>query len=408
MQTRLTRRDVLAGLTAGTLAASLLRLAFASPQTRARFVLVLLRGAVDGLALCPPYGDNAYRDVRGELAIDLPGSREGAKKLDGLFGLHPSLANIHAAFERSEAAVVHAVASPYRDRSHFDGQDLLETGGGRTGQLRDGWLNRALAPMGSALGQETAIALGQTAPLVLRGEQSVTSWAPSRLRDANEETLARLADLYASDEFFAMRLEQAIRSQDIAADMTTGSRRPQRNNRALAETMTHAARFLTADDGPRIAVVESGGWDTHANQGGASGPLANRFGQLDDALESLRAGLHDAWQHTVVAVVTEFGRTVRVNGTRGTDHGTGTVALFLGGAVRGGQVFADWPGLARRNLYEGRDLAPTIDLRSPLKTILVSHLGLDAAFVESVVFPGSGGVVPLGDLVQSSASAKRA
>ena len=349
------RRDILKTLGLGAISSSLPAVAFAKADTDARLVLVILRGAVDGLALAAPYGDGNYRKHRGELALASPGASNGALKLDGLFALHPALKGVHRDFENGDALIVHAVASPYRERSHFDGQDVLENGATRVGALRDGWLNRAIAPLGSSLGNEHAVAMGQNTPLVLRGANSVTSWAPSGLPDAQDGTLQRLQDLYAHDEFFAMRLTQALSSQEIAGDM--GGSRGRGNEAArFRELMQSTARFLTAPDGPRIAVAELGGWDTHANQGAATGALANRFTMLDDGLTQLQNTLGDAWSDTVVAVVTEFGRTVRVNGTRGTDHGTGTAAILTGGAVHGGRVVADWPGLGASELFEGRDL----------------------------------------------------
>lgn len=396
----LNRRDVLKSLGASTVIAGLPSLAFADTASGARFVLVVLRGAVDGLALAAPYGDSKYRDVRGELALPDPGSKEGLLKLDGLFGLHPSLSNIHKSFRAGDANIVHAIASPYRERSHFDGQDMLENGAARNGALRDGWLNRALLPFGSRLGHETAIALAQNTPLVLRGDNSVTSWAPSRLPDADDSTLARLQRLYADDAFFSTRLEQALRSQDIAGDME-GMGNPRGNDAAqFAELMQSTARFLNSPDGPTIAVVELGGWDTHANQGSTAGALANRFGALDRGLGTLRDELGDRWAQTVVTVVTEFGRTVRVNGTRGTDHGTGTAAIVLGGAVNGGKVITDWPGLNERDLYAGRDLMPTSDVRSLFKGVLMDHLGLTPAFLEKTVFPDSAAARPMRDLIE--------
>ena len=297
---------------------------------------------------------------------------------------------------------MHAIASPYRERSHFDGQDVLETGAGAVGGARDGWLNRALAPLGGVLGSESAIAMAQNTPLVLRGDQSVTSWAPSRLPDADESTLARLQDLYANDEFFATRLAQALRSQDIAAgqaDMASGRGRGN-NAQQFAATMSAAARFLTAADGPRIAVIEASGWDTHANQGATTGTLANRLAGLDAGITALRTELGEVWTNTVVAVVTEFGRTVRENGTRGTDHGTATAALLLGGAVDGGRVIADWPGLRASDLYEGRDLKPTADLRSLFKGVLIDHLALPHSLLERSVFPDSATAAPLERLIR--------
>ena len=391
----LSRRKLLQAMGLTAAASSVPGFAFASGSSDARLVLVVLRGAVDGLALAAPYGDGHYRRMRGELAL------EGSDllKLDGLFGLHPSLPGLHARFGEEEAIVVHAVASPYRERSHFDGQDLLESGGSRVGRLHDGWLNRALGPLRA--NDEVAIALAQNTPLVLRGDQSTTSWAPSKLPDADDSTIGRLRRLYAGDEFFATRLDQALRSREIATGMDDMAERRGNDARQFGELMSAAARFLIAPDGPRIAVVELGGWDTHANQGTTDGVLANRFAALDRGLDNLRAGLGDAWSNSVVAVVTEFGRTVRVNGTRGTDHGTGTAAVLVGGAVNGGRVVADWPGLASASLYEDRDLRPTTDVRSLFKGLLEQHLGLSPGFIDSTVFPDSAAARPLEDLVRA-------
>ncbi len=389
------RRDVLksmgigAGMTA--IASGLPGVTFANSASRSKFVLVVLRGAVDGLALAAPYGDGNYRKVRGELAIPNPGKSDGLLKLDGLFGLNPALPSVYENFLAGEASIVHAVASPYRERSHFDGQDLLESGATAVGALRDGWLNRALTSLDSRIGEETAIALAVNTPLVLRGPNSVTSWAPSQLPDADESTLVRLQRLYADDEFFATRLQQALRSQEIAGEQMEMGKSGGRGNEAkqFGEMMTSAARFLTTDGGPTIAVIELGGWDTHANQGSTGGALATRLRSLDTGLENLRNGLGDNWDETVVAVVTEFGRTVHVNGTRGTDHGTGTAALLMGGAVAGGNIIADWPGLQNKDLYAGRDLMPTTDIRSLFKTVLAEHIGVAETLLEEDVFPNS-------------------
>ncbi len=390
------RRQLLKGIGAAS-AVSWLP-AYAATADDRRFVLVILRGALDGLALLPPVGDPHYAKLRGELALAGPGRPGGVLPVDDLFGLHPAMPNLHAMFRNEQASFVHAVASPYRERSHFDGQDLLEKGTNSVVGVRDGWLNRALASLGSSIGHETAIALSQNTPLVLRGAQSVTSWAPSRMPDVSDNTLARLQDLYSDDEFFATRLAQAMDSQEIAGDMAGGRTR---QNQQFAATMTSAARFLTAENGPRIAVVEAGGWDTHANQGAAEGQLANRLGGLDAGLGKLKDELGTAWDKTVVAVVTEFGRTVRVNGTRGTDHGTGAAAILAGGAVNGGRVIADWPGLSGRSLFEDRDLQPTIDLRSLFKAVLAEHLQIGQGFIESDVFPDSRPAAALKDLIRA-------
>ncbi len=397
------RRDVLKSLALGTLASAAPSISFAGAPADRRLVIVVLRGALDGLALCAPYGDGNYRKQRGELAIPAPGAADGLLKLDGLFGLHPSMQKTFERYQAGQASVIHAVASPYRERSHFDGQDLLENGGSRNGELRDGWLNRCLLGLNNDIGNEAAIALAQNTPLILRGENSVSSWAPSRLPDADSSTLARLQRLYAADEFFATRLEQALRSQDIARQSGDIDASGSRGNdaRQFEDLMSAAARFLSTPDGPSIAVVEFGGWDTHANQGSSGGSLANRLLALDTGLDKLHRGLGKHWDKTAVAVVTEFGRTVRVNGTRGTDHGTASAALLLGGAVDGGRVIADWPGLGNSNLYADRDLHPTTDLRSLFKGLLVEHLDLEPSFVNLDVFPGSESAKPLRDLFLS-------
>lgn len=398
------RRQFLKAAGLGIAAASLPGAVFARTGGDARLVLIILRGAVDGLALCAPYGDGNYRRLRGELDIPSPGNDAGLLKLDGMFGLHPSLPGLHEDYANGDAVVLHAVASPYRERSHFDGQDVLENGGANVGLMRDGWLNRALSSMGSSLGDERAIAMSQNTPLVLRGSNSVTSWAPSSLPDAAESTIERLQMLYANDEFFATRLAQALDAQEIAAGAGSASspgRRGGGDAQHIKALMDSTARFLTAPGGPQIAVLEAGGWDTHANQGGSRGQLANRFAALDAAVSALRSGLGNEWSNTVVSIVTEFGRTVRVNGTRGTDHGTATAALFTGGAIKGGKVIADWPGLRDRDLYQDRDLRPTADIRSAFKSILIDHLGVGESAVENTVFPDSRNAKTLANLIES-------
>ncbi len=399
----LSRRDILRTAGLGVIASSVPSLSFANANSDARFVLVILRGAVDGLALAAPYGDGNYTRVRGELAIAKPGIDGGLLRLDGMFGLNPAMSGVYESYQNDQALLLHAVASPYRSRSHFDGQDVLENGASKVGMLRDGWLNRALQPLGGSLGSETAIALAQNTPLVLRGKNSVTSWAPSRLPDAEDNTLDRLQDMYAQDEFFATRLAQARKSQDIADTMDGMSSAGRRGNNAqqVRVSMDAAAKFLTAPDGPQVAVLEIGGWDTHANQGASTGSLANSLAALDEGLTALQDGMGSQWSDTVVAVVTEFGRTVHVNGTRGTDHGTATAAILLGGAVDGGRVITDWPGLGKSDLYDGRDLMPTLDIRSLFKGVLAEHLDLPANFIDKTVFPDSGMARPVRDIIRT-------
>jgi len=397
------RRDILKAAGASAIATGIPGITFAKVDTDSRFVLVILRGAADGLALVAPYGDGNYNKVRGELALPSPGKDGGLNKLDSMFGLHPSLTGIFDEYRKKQALIVHAIASPYRDRSHFDGQDVLENGTSSAGLLRDGWLNRALLPLGGSLGNEVAIAMAQNTPLVLRGDNSVTSWAPSQMSDADDSTLRRLQDMYADDEFFATRLAQALKSQEIADGQTDMSRMRSRGNDAqqMRTLMQATARFLAVDNGPRIAVLEAGGWDTHANQGTTTGALANRLAGLDGGLTTLRDELGKAWSSTVVVVVTEFGRTVAVNGTRGTDHGTASASILLGGAVNGGRVVADWPGLRSADLYQNRDLRPTADMRSLFKGVLSDHLRLNDALLDQSVFPDSAAAPVMRDLVRS-------
>jgi uncharacterized protein (DUF1501 family) len=396
------RRAFVSGALAAGAAAMLPRCVFADAATDARFVLVILRGALDGLAAVPAYGDGAYASKRGALAITAP-----QLKLDGMFALNPSLPQLHERFQSKELIVFHAVASPYRERSHFDGQDLLENGTSVPKSAHDGWLNRALPLLPEAKQRATdrvALALAQNVPLVLRGDARVGSWAPSRLPDTDSDTLQRIADLYSTDEYFASRLQSALAADSVVGEgegMGAGRRDPLN---ALNTVAAAAGKFLAAADGPRIAVLEATGWDTHANQGAERGQLANRLRGLDQALSSLRTGLAGAWARSAVLVVTEFGRTVAVNGTGGTDHGTATCAFLVGGAVAGGRVVADWPGLASSALYEGRDLRPTLDLRSVMKSALALHLGAAESGIEERVFPGSRAARPLDDLFKHGLS----
>ena len=401
------RRRFLAG--AGVLAASaaLPNALFAGTGGSSRLVVVILRGALDGLAAVPPYGDPDYAGLHRELAIAAPGGPDGALPLDRTFGLHPSLAFMHERFAAGELVVFNAVASPYRDRSHFDGQNVLENGLAKPIGTADGWLNRALAslPRASAASAGRAVAISQNVPLILRGDAAVMSKSPQATPDADEDLLARLADLYSKDDWLSARLSEAVQTEKMVdgagpAGMADGSARSAYPDRVSA--VAHmAAGLMRSEGGPEIAVIEAGGWDTHANQGGAKGSLATRLAGLDKAMKSLADELGPLWQQTAVLVVTEFGRTASVNGTRGTDHGTGSCAFLVGGAVRGGQVIADWPGLGRTALLDNRDLRPTLDLRSVFKTVLDEHMHVDANTLARRVFPDSSGARPLKGLIRA-------
>lgn len=399
------RREFLCNTSMAGLSALMPRISFGYAQTDARFVFIILRGALDGLAAVAPYGDGNYQRVRGALALPTPGSAEGVLKLDGMFALNPALKNLHTLYQAKELLVLHAIASPYRERSHFDGQDLLENGTNAPHGSLDGWLNRALLSMPAAKKQKTdqlAVAFAQNLPLVLRGEQKVGSWAPSRLPGPDDDTLERIAALYSSDEYFLSRLQTAMSTDAIAGaggNRMAGNANGQRNN-SLASVVSAAGKMLKQADGPRVAVMEATGWDTHANQGAEQGQLFLRLADLDRAIESLRSELGPVWQNTAVMVATEFGRTVAINGTRGTDHGTASCAFLAGGAVNGGKVIADWPGLADRDLYQGRDLQPTLDLRSAFKGVLTTHMGVSESVLETNVFANSQAAKPMLDLVR--------
>ncbi len=392
---KISRRHFLRSSATAGLTMTLPGLALGKSEGTKKFVLVILRGAADGAAIAAPYGDDNYRKLRGELALPNPGSEGGLLKLDGLFGLNAAMPELHSEYVNKRALVVHAVASPYRSRSHFDGQDFLESGSTPDSNYRDGWMNRTLGIVGEP--KASAMAIAAHTPMVLRGANSAANWAPSAMTLADEPTLQRIASLYGDDEFLSERLAQALRAEDIAESSVDMDGKPARASSPayLRQLMEAAARFLTADDGPNMAVVEAGGWDTHANQGTTGGALFNRLAGLDSSLAELRNGLGAAWSDTVVTVVTEFGRTMRVNGTRGTDHGTASAAIMLGGAVRGGRVIGDWPGMRENDLYENRDLAPTTDMRSLFKAVLIDHLGVDSAAVDKHVFPESRAARPL-------------
>ena len=381
-------------------------------NAKSRFVFIVMRGALDGLAAAPPYGDPDYAGLRRELALKAPGSPGGALPLDGFFGLHPSLSFLHDSYAARELIVFHAIASPYRERSHFDGQDVLENGSPQAHAVQTGWLNRALASLQSSHGQskELGVALGQNIPLVMRGPASVTSWSPSKLAALDEDTLERITDLYAGDPLLAARLADALAANAIAdsAGMPMQANTPPNQpllQRAqpmrYTEVVRAAAGFLRRDDGPQVAVFDTTGWDTHANEGNAEGQLAGRLAALDAGLRTLKEELGPTWADTAVLLATEFGRTAATNGTRGTDHGTATAAFLLGGAVQGGRVLADWPGLSTRSLYQARDLKPTTDLRSVLKGVLSEHLLVSSNALETSVFPNSATARPIKGLLRA-------
>ena len=389
-----TRRRLLGAALGASALSPLSTLSFAANSTSGkaadrRFVFVILRGGLDGLSAVPAIGDPDFAAARGVLG-QFPAA---PLTLDNTFALHPNLAQLHAMYGRGELAVLHAVGLPYRERSHFDAQQVLESGGAHPYELSTGWLGRALAQSnGKSLAMNTAV------PLVLRGPGVVDTWAPSTLPDPGADLVARIGRMYAGDPTLATALERAKAlhfDTTMPADMAGGMTGARAGN--FVVLAQRAAEFLAQPNGPQAAVLEVSGWDTHANQANPNGPLANYLRQLDAGLSALRDGLlpSGTWDRTVVVVATEFGREVAINGTLGTDHGTGAAAFVLGGAVKGGRVVTDWPGLSKRDRNEGRDLKITTDLRAVLKSVLSDHLQVPARVLGTEVFPGSESLKPV-------------
>jgi uncharacterized protein (DUF1501 family) len=369
----------------------------AAPVSDRRLIFIVLRGAMDGLHAVPPLGDPDYQAARGGLALKAEG---GALRLDSTFALHPALAPLSPLWQARELAVIHAAASPYRERSHFDGQDVLESGAAKPHALADGWLNRAVA----ALGHPPALAVAQALPLVLRGEAKATSWAPSPLPGLAPDRIAALRALYAGDALLASAFEEGVQMEAFADEALAGDDammeggKKRKGGNAFPLLAGAAGTLMAAPDGPRVVVMELGGWDTHSGQ---LGRMAQPLGQLAQGIAALAKSLGPAWRTTMVVAASEFGRTVAENGTNGSDHGTGGAMILAGGALAGGKVVADWPGLAKAGLYQNRDLRPTTDDRAVFKAVLHDHMGVAAKALDQTVFPDSAAVKPLQGLVRA-------
>ena len=374
----LTRRSFFtAASAAGGLALmGLPKMAFARVNSERRFIFIIQRGAADGLNIIAPTGDPSYAALRSDFAPDL----SAGAKLDSFFTLHPALAETAKIYADKQALFVHAAASPYRDRSHFDGQNVLETGGSAAYRLRDGWLNRLIGLLPAEEGK--ALALSSTVPMALRGSHEVSSYAASQLPSPSADLLARVGALYDAD-----RQLHELWSAAMDTRMKAGNPMQAAGGQKGGATGALAAKMLLGD-GARIAMIETNGWDTHSAQ---RGRLNAQLRDLDQTLAALRTGLGAEWSNTLVAVATEFGRTVRPNGTGGTDHGQASAAMLIGGAVAGGKVIADWPGLGDANLYEGRDLKPTTDLDALIAGAIAQHYALDPSRVMTSLFPETRG-----------------
>lgn len=383
------RRRLLAAASAGIGLAFAGRVAAQTAGPANKLVVVIARGAMDGLSVTVPYADPNYVPLRGGLAIAAPGEVNGALALNEGFGLHPALAGLHALYGQGQMRFAPAVALPVRIRSHFDAQDVLENGGEGLRQQSDGWLNRAIVAAGGT--SLKGLSIGAQTPLILRGDAPVSSWAPGGLVRDGDRIASLLQDLYVEDPMLGQNLARGLATEQLVG-MEGGDQRLRRNDvQGLGQAV---ARLMTGPQGADIVAVSLDGWDTHAGQ---RAQLQTRLTGLDQLISGLKNGLGEAWSHTAVIVATEFGRTARANGTQGTDHGTGSSLLLAGGAVKRGGPIGDWPTLADNRLFENRDLAPTLDIRSVFKGVLRDHMGLDRAALDDRVFPGSAAEAPAMD-----------
>ncbi len=390
----LSRRKALLGLgAAASLGGS--SLAVAHAETPKRLVVVILRGALDGMAAVVPYGDKDAARLRAPLLPPEPGRTGGMIDMGGFFGLHPSLAGFGQLYRAGQMLPLHAIAGPARNRSHFDSQDLLEMGTDH--KIDSGWLNRVAGLIPASGKSETALGFGPVEPMLLRGRQPVGTYAPPD-QPAPPSFLSSVLAMHANDAMTRTALLEGLKERRFTDQALAAAEPDPLKRNGFARLARIAGQLLANPDGPRLAALETGdGWDTHGNQPNL---VATALGKLDTGITALKDGLGEAWANTVVMVVTEFGRTARVNGTLGTDHGTGGVAFLLGGAVMGGRVHANWPGLADRNLFENRDLQPTADLRSLAKGVLAAHLGLDDA-ARAITFPDSDGAPAMTGLLRA-------
>lgn len=353
------------------------RIAHAALPTHKRLIFIIQRGAADGLATLIPTGDPDV--VRQRSVLVAP----DAVKLDAMFALHPALAETAKLYAAKQALFAHAVASSYRERSHFDGQNILETGGLAAYAAKDGWMNRVIG----LFGRDTpkAIALAPTVATALRGPNPASSYAASALPDASEDLVQRTAALYEADPALHAAFSQALANRATVGALANGGQ----NGTAIGAL---AAKLMTGPEAARLVMIEATGWDTHNQQ---AGRLTTQLKNLDAIIASLKGGLGAEWADTLVLVATEFGRTVAVNGTGGTDHGTASAAMLLGGGVKGGRVLADWPGLSQSALYEGRDLKPTASLESLITSAVATHFALDPVQTARAIYPAHKGLRPM-------------
>lgn len=366
-------------------------LIFANARTDKRLVVVILRGGMDGIGAVVPYGDKNYQAMRGELALD----SSTLLRVDPFFGLHPSLEPLAKMYQDGDMIAIPATATPYRERSHFDAQNVLELGSVRPNGLSSGFLNR-LAGAINMQDDNLGLAFGQGMPLMMRGQSPVNSWAPSSLKDGSDDYISLVQKIYAHDALLDNSFQKALDLQAMSSDALGGDKesrkltRKSRSGSAFVTMAELAGKWLVKENGPRIATLEMGGWDTHFQQGTEGGRMANNLSLLARGIESMKKAMGPTWSKTVIVAMTEFGRTVRPNGTRGTDHGTAGTMLLFGGALKGGRMVHQWPGLDSANLYQDRDLRPTIDMREVMKGVLHEHYGISNQALDQVIYPESG------------------
>jgi uncharacterized protein (DUF1501 family) len=361
-------------------------IAFARAGGTRRLVFIIQRGAADGLSIVAPVGDPGLRVARAALVDDIGPTT----KLDALFALHPAMPTVAGLFTQGEALFGHAVASANRDRSHFDAQNILESGGAAAYAEKSGWLNRLLTLLPPS--EARALAIAQSVPMVLRGSAAVDTYAPSSLPGASPDLMARVGGLYAADPQLHALWESALKTEALTSDLAANV-----GKNAVA-TAALAATLLLPADGARVMTIETNGWDTHSGQ---KGRLAGQLGGLDAMIGAIKQGLGAAWSDTLIIVATEFGRTVAANGTGGTDHGTASSMMLIGGSVKGGRVIADWPGLRASDLFEARDLKPTTSLEGLLAGAIADHYSLDPARVVQTLYPALGLKRPVSGLIRA-------
>lgn len=335
-----------------------------------KLVFIMLRGALDALHTIVPTSDETLVKLRPKLSS---GAKEALLRLNNDFALHPSLKTMHNWYQQNMLLPIVATGSGYGKRSHFDGQDYLESGLNQIDH-DTGWLGRAVA-----VTQKMGLAVNQTTPIVFRSAQDVKTWYPNNLKAADDDIFGDLIDLYQGDPALMSKLQDGLKTKALIADATD----KKKNKDRFVELAKACGQLLAAEHGPDCAMLEMGGWDTHNNQ---AGRLKRKLSELDTGLAALQASLKQDWQDTVVIVASEFGRTVRENGTGGTDHGTGSCLFVAGGGLNGGHMLGDWPGLKPEQLFENRDLKPTSNTFSWIAALLSEHWQLSAGQLQAI-FP---------------------